>query len=302
MGLDVNSRLHRRALVTGGTDGIGKEIALGLAQRGLHLVIVGRNRDKGAQAEQDLRRATGNPNVDFVQADLSHMRELQRLANDVTARWASLHYLVHDAGVVMGRRELTADGIEANFAINYLSRFLLTRQLLPLLAAAGRPDMAARIVLVSGAAKHGKVYFDDVNLTMNFATLRAVLQFCRANDLFTVELAGRLSKDPAKPRVTVTCLKIGVVKTNIRREFPRWMKVLVPLLFDPFLAQTPQAAAQAALRLLLSEELEGVTGARFLKIGNLKHVSPTAGSLDPEERRRLWQLSEQMAAELVRTQ
>src|SRR3979409_2410068 len=73
----------------------------------------------------------------------------------VGGRWPSLNYLVHDAGVVLGRRELTAEGIEANFAINYLSRFVLTRQLLPLLAAGSREDHAARIVIVSGAAQGG---------------------------------------------------------------------------------------------------------------------------------------------------
>jgi NAD(P)-dependent dehydrogenase (short-subunit alcohol dehydrogenase family) len=293
----MSSRLHRKtALVTGGTDGIGKEIARGLARLGFHLIIVGRNGEKGARAERDLRLSTQNPNVEFLQADLGLMREVKRLADEVGGRWPSLHYLVHDAGVVLGRRELTAEGIESNFAINYLSRFVLTRQLLPLLAAAGRPDGTARIVIVSGAARHGKVHFDDVNLTSNFATLRAVLQSCQANDLFTVELARRLSMEPAGPRVTVSCLKIGVVKTNIRHGFPGWMKLLVPLLFDPLLGQTPHDAAQAALRLLLAEDLEGVTGALFLKIRKLKQVAPSAHPPDREEGRRLWQLSEELAA------
>jgi NAD(P)-dependent dehydrogenase (short-subunit alcohol dehydrogenase family) len=288
----------KTALVTGGTDGIGKEIARGLARHGARLIIVGRNRKKGTRAEQDLRLSTNNPDVDFLRADLGLMSEVKRLANEVAGRWPSLNYLVHDAGVVLGRRELTAEGIESNFAINYLSRFVLTRELLPLLAAAGRPDAAARIVVVSGAAQHGKVHFDDVNLTANFATLRAILQSCRANDLFTVELARRLSMEPARPCVTITCLKIGVVKTNIRQGFPGWMKLLVPLLFDPLLGQTPQEAAQAALRLLLAEDLEGVTGTLFLKIKKLKRVSANAHPLDPEEGPRLWQLSEQLAGSL----
>ena len=63
---------------------------------------------------------------------------------------------------------------------------MLTRQLLPRLAAAGRSGEAARIVIVSGAAQGGRVHLGDVNLTSNFTTLRAVLQSCQANDLFTV--------------------------------------------------------------------------------------------------------------------
>jgi NAD(P)-dependent dehydrogenase (short-subunit alcohol dehydrogenase family) len=296
-GLRASARLpSKNALVTGGTDGIGKEIARGLAEQGIHLIIVGRNAEKGARAEHDLRLSTQNPNVHFLQADLGLMGEVRRLADLVGGRWPSLHYLVHDAGVVLGRRELTAEGIESSFAINYLSRFVLTGQLLPRLVAAGRPDGAARIVIVSGAAQGGRVHFDDVNLTSNFATLRAVLQSCRANDLFTLELARRLSTEPAGPSVTVACLKIGVVRTNIRRGFPGWMRLLVPLLLDPLLGQTPQEAAKAAMRLLLAEDLEGVTGALFLKIRELKQIAPNAQPLDREEGRRLWQLSEQLAA------
>jgi len=292
----VNTPFHRRtAVVTGGTDGIGKEIARGLARQACRLIIVGRNAEKGKQAEQDLRHSTQNSDVEFLQADLGLMREVERLADEVRGRLRSLHYLVHDAGVVLGRRELTAEGIESNFAINYLSRFVLTMQLLPMLAAAGQADRAARIVIVSGAAQGGKVYFDDVNLTSNFATLRAVLQVCQANDLFTVELARRLSMEPADGRVTVTCLKIGVVKTNIRRDFPVWMKVLVPLLMDPLLGQTPQDAARAAMQLLLADDLEGVTGALFLKIRKFKPVAPDAHPLDREDGQRLWELSERLA-------
>jgi hypothetical protein len=152
---------------------------------------------------------------------------------------------------------------------------------------------------VSGAARHGKIHFDDVNLTANFATLRAILQSCRANDLFTVELARRLSSVPADPRVTIICLKLGVIKTNIRRGFPGWMKVLVPLLFDPLLGQTPHDAAQAALRLLLAEDLEGVSGGLFVKIRKLRRVAPDAGLFDHDQGRRLWRLSEQLAAKAL---
>jgi NAD(P)-dependent dehydrogenase (short-subunit alcohol dehydrogenase family) len=289
--------------VTGGTDGIGKEIARGLAREGLDLVIVGRDAEKGERVaqdlrHQDLRHSAGNPSVAFVQADLARMREVVRLADLIRGRWPALHYLVHDAGVVLGRRELTAEGIEHNFAINYLSRFVLTRQLLPLLAAASKPDRAARIVIVSGAAQGGKIHFDDVNLTANFATLRAVLQSCRANDLLAIELARRLAI-AAGPGPTVTCLKIGVVKTNIRHGFPGWMKVLVPLLFDPLLRQTPQDAAEAGLRLLLAQELEGLTGALFLKIRKLKRLGRGADPATVEEGRRLWEISEQLVAQAL---
>jgi NAD(P)-dependent dehydrogenase (short-subunit alcohol dehydrogenase family) len=292
------TRTGQAALVTGGTDGIGKEVARGLARRGVRVLVVGRDPDKGASAERELRESTGNPAVEFVPADLSLVGEANRLADEVAGRCAALHFLVHSAGIVRGRRELTAEGVESNFAVNYLSRFALTTRLLPLLESSRRPGQATRIVIVGGGARGGKIY-PDVNLTANFTTLRAVWQFQHANDTFTAELTRRLAAAAGDggARVTITCLKIGVVKTNIRREFPWWMKWLVPVVLDPFLAQTPQEAAESALRLLTAEEFEGVSGALFSKIRAFKRVEPDARVLDPEEGRRLWALSERLAAQ-----
>ena len=266
----------RNALVTGGTEGIGKEVARGLAAAGIRVFIVGRDTAKGARAQRELRDSTGNMNVEFMPADLGLTSEVNSLADKIAAGCPALHYLVHSAGVVLGHRELNRDGIESNFAINYLARFTLTQRLLPLLETTGAPGRASRIVLISGAAQDGKIYFEDVNMAANFLTIRAVGQFCQANDIFTVDLARRLQAANNPPHVTITCLKMGVVKTNIRKKFPFWMKLLVPLLLDPFLGQTPREAAGAALKLLLDQDFEGVTGALFLKIRKFKPIVPSA--------------------------
>jgi NAD(P)-dependent dehydrogenase (short-subunit alcohol dehydrogenase family) len=293
----MNSELRGKvALVTGGTDGIGKEIARGLARSGYGVLLVGRDAEKGERARWELRNSAVGANVQFLRADLSLVREANRLADEVSGRWPALHRLVHCAGVVHGRRELTSEGVESNFAINYLSRFVLSERLLPLLEKAGQPGHAARIVIVGGAAQNGTVHYDDVNLTKRFGILRVVGQFCQANDLFTVEFARRLAAGPERPAVTITSLKLGVVKTSIRRDFPLWMKWLVPLVFDPLLGQTAEEAAASALRLLLDEEFEGVTGALFLKIKKFKPIVLSERLIDPEEGRRLWALSKHLMA------
>ena len=292
------SRQHKNALVTGGTDGIGKQVALRLAQAGHRVLVVGRDPVKGERAAQEIRSRSRNADVHFLQTDLSRIRETNLLADELAERWSALHYLVHSAGIVRARRELTDEGVESNFAVNYLSRFALTWRLLPLLAGGGRPGETARVVILGGAAQNGRIYFDDPNLTSTFGTLRAIGQVCQANDVFTVELARRLAV-AQQPRITVTCLKIGVVKANIRKEFPRWMKWLVPLVFDPLLGQTPQEAAAAALRLLTSSEFEGETGALFLKIRRFKRIDLSARTQDPEQGRRLWELSERLCSSVL---
>lgn len=274
----------RTALVTGGTDGIGKSIAMGLAKRGTRVLLVGRDPSKGIRAAKEIAESTGNPDIDFLAADLRLMNEAGALASTIAARLPELHYLVHCAGIVAGKREVTKEGIESNFAVNYLSRFALTVHLLPLLESGGRLHHAARIL----------IYFDDVNLTKNFGNLRAVGQFCRANDVFTVELARRLAVTTGVPRVTVACLKIGVVKTSIRRTFPRWMKVLAPLVIDPLLARTPAEVAAAALHLLLHKSLEGVNGALFMKIRKVRRLAPSDLALKSADGERLWHLSQNL--------
>ncbi|HZE90076.1 MAG TPA: SDR family NAD(P)-dependent oxidoreductase, partial [Verrucomicrobiae bacterium] len=196
------------AVVTGGTDGIGKETALGLARGGYRVIVVGRDAVKGSRAARELRARSGSEKVEYLEADLSLAREADRLAGEIARRFPSLHRLVHSAGVVRGRREITEQGIESNFAVNYLGRFVLTERLLPLLLAAGGSGNAARVVIVGGAARGGKIHFEDVNLTRRFGTVRVVRQFCEANDVFTVELARRLAATGAGGRVTVTSLKL----------------------------------------------------------------------------------------------
>src|SRR5262245_41460142 len=178
--MEANNDLTGRcALVTGGTDGIGKEIARGLTARGARVLIVGSDPQKGKRVQNELREETGHDDVDFLRADLSLVTEVDRLAEEIATRFTSLHYLVLCAGIVRGRFTLTPEGIETNFAIGYLSRFVLVERLLAIMRQSRTAgSAAARIVVVSGAARNGTIHYDDVNLTHNFATLRVVSQLC----------------------------------------------------------------------------------------------------------------------------
>jgi NAD(P)-dependent dehydrogenase (short-subunit alcohol dehydrogenase family) len=288
---------RRIALVTGGTDGIGKAIARVLAQEGIGVVVVGSNAEKGAAAVRALRQTSGNADIEFLGADLSLISNVDVLASEVSKRWPRLHYLVLCAGIVRGQYTLTSEGIETNFAINYLSRFALTERLLANLAAQGLADQAARILVISGAAQDGKIQYDDVNLTGQFGVVRALSQFCEANDVFALELARRMTAAVPSQNVAVTVLKVGAVRTKIRAQFPTWMKLLVPLVIDPFLSQTPEQIAASARHLLLDPKFEGVSGALFRHIKQFKALKAGPRTSDPAEGRRLWALSEQLAAQ-----
>jgi NAD(P)-dependent dehydrogenase (short-subunit alcohol dehydrogenase family) len=121
------------------TDGIGRAVAGQLAAGGHGVLIVGSDNAKGIRPQREIRRDSDNSEVHFLPADLTLVGEAHRLADEVTSRCDRLHYLVHSAGMVRGRRVLTVEGVESNFAVNYLSRFALTNRLLPVLQAASLP-------------------------------------------------------------------------------------------------------------------------------------------------------------------
>ena len=156
--------------------------------------------------------------------------------------------------------------------------------------------MAARMVIIGGAAQNGTIHYDDVNLTNRFNVLRVVSQFCEANDVFVIELARRLAQSAEKRFITVNTLKVGVVRTNIRQQFPLWMKIIVPLIADPLLGQTPQRIADSAMCLLTAPEYEGQTGGLYSHITRFKPVTPGQKTSSTEEGKRLWDLSERLVA------
>jgi NAD(P)-dependent dehydrogenase (short-subunit alcohol dehydrogenase family) len=285
----------KNALVTGGTDGIGKEIAFELARRGTSVLIVGRDPEKGKAAARKLQERAANSNVEFFPSDLTSMKEAAGLARFVVARWHQLHYLVHSAGFVRGAHVFTTDGVESNFAVNYLSRFRLTLGLLSHLHAGGRSSGAARVVLVGGGATIGKVHFEDINLTRHwFRSAKAILQFQCANDIFTIELARRLNSIPADVgEVRVNILKYGIVRTNIRREMPLWLRALSSVGYR-FVGQTASQAAASASKVLFDPEFEQANGAMFLCSPKFQQITPRPLVASPEQGARLWALSEKL--------
>jgi NAD(P)-dependent dehydrogenase (short-subunit alcohol dehydrogenase family) len=288
----ANTRL---ALITGGTNGIGKEIARRLCECGFDVIVVGRDDERGRRTARELS-AIGGGAVEFIQADLSLVSEADRLSQEIRDRNRPLHWLIHSAGVVQGTRQLTSEGIETNFAINFMARFVLTTNLRPLLEA---PDADARsrgILFISGEAQ-GKINYDDLNFSSGFGIVRVVRQFCRANDLLALSLSEDLKTAGDHAPVSVGCLKLGVVKTDIRRTFPRWMKILVPLVLDPFVGQTASEAADAAIMVMDTVSVERKGGPLFTKtkIRPLRRLGATVTGESIDEWSRLSALSDAMA-------
>jgi retinol dehydrogenase-14 len=242
-------------LITGGTGGIGKATAIGLAKLDARIGITGRDATRADQAASDIRAASGNAAVDAFAADMSSQSEVRRLAVAILDTYPRLDVLINNVGGFWAHRHATADGLEHTFAVNHLAPFLLTNVLLDRLKASA----PARIVTVSSNAQRlGRIEFDDLQGAHSYSGQRAYNQSKLANVMFTTELARRLQGTG----VTATCLHPGVVRTHFGAEDQsRWFTlvshVILPLL------KTPAQGAETPIYLAASPEIGGVTGQFF---------------------------------------
>lgn len=175
-------------LITGATNGLGREVALRLAAGGAHVILHGRDSTRGAEVLAEIAK-DGKGSARFYQADFAKPAEIRKLAEAINRDYSRLDVLVNNAGVgtVPADRALTDDGAEYRFQVNYLSGFLLTRLLLPKLIASA----PARIVNVSSLSA-SPIDFADVMIANNFSPMRAYGQSKLAQVMFTFDLAAEL--------------------------------------------------------------------------------------------------------------
>src|SRR5258708_12109694 len=174
-------------LIEGATRGVGKALAPGLAGEGARLLLHGRDADRGPGLVRKIKEATGNHRIQFYRADLSSLAEVGELARQVISDVARLDALVNNAGVGFGqdasKRELSQNGYELRFAVNYLAPYLLTERLLPLLKASS----PARIVNVASVGQ-APLHFDNVMFTRGYSGVSAHPQSKLANISFAFDL------------------------------------------------------------------------------------------------------------------
>src|SRR5512135_2797082 len=198
-------------LVTGSTDGIGKETALELARRGATVILHGKDPGRCQRALDDAVKVTRNPSLGCFAADLASLAEVRKLAQDITRQYERLDVLVNNAGVFMTSRRLSTDGYEMTFAVNHLAPFLLTHLLLDLL----KKSAPSRVItLTSVAHQRATLDLDNLQGDKGFTAYGAYALSKLGNVLFTYELAERLRGSG----VAVLCVHPGVVGTKLLRE------------------------------------------------------------------------------------
>ena len=270
----------KTVLITGGTGGIGRAAAIGLASMGARVGITGRNRARADRAAAEIRHESGRSAVDVFVADMSSQAEVRRLAAEVLAAYPRIDVLLNNVGGFWSHRHLTADGLEHTFALNHLAPFLLTSLLLDRLIASA----PARVVTVSsGAQSMGKIDFDDLMGERKYSGSQAYDQSKLANVMFTYELARRLTGTG----VTATALHPGMTNTSFSAEDPSRAFAPLVAVMRPFM-RSPEKGAETPVYLASSPAAEGVTGRYF---ANRQVKKSNESSYDTAITARLWQVS-----------
>ena len=274
----------KRVLITGATDGIGKQAALEIAGMGAAVTLVGRNESKTRAVCSEIQAQTDNKQIDWLLGDLSSMDEVRRVADEFRSRHDRLDVLLNNAGAVFSEFRRSADGFEMTFALNHLSYYLLTHLLLDMLQATAGDQGAARIINVSSMAhQNATTRLDNLREASGYSLINSYGASKLMNVLFTYELARRLEGEP----VTVNAVHPGVVRTRFGHDTARIWSFLIKVL-QRFFAISPQKGAETLVYLATSPDAAGISGKYWVK---KRQKQSSDNSYDREQQTALWQYS-----------
>lgn len=273
----------KTCIITGATDGIGKEAAFRLGEMGFQLGLVGRNPDKINATRKQFQLQQPNTPVDFFQADLSIMSEVRKLAGELLSRYKMIDVLLSNAGGYFADRTLTDEGLESSFALNHLSYFLLTDLLLEKISAAP----ASRIINVASDAHFNHaIEWDNMQGEKNYRGWNAYAQSKLCNILFTYELARRLEGSAT----TTNFLHPGFVNTNFGNNNRTTIRLG---LAAAKLAGgiSVKKGARTSVYLAAAPEVNGLSG-KYFEQCSAKDSSPQ--SYSTADQKRLWTFSQEI--------
>jgi len=291
---DMPSQRGRIFLVTGGTSGIGYESAKALAASGAQVVIAATDAERGKQAIESIRKETPSANVQFEPLDLADLASVRALGERLRKALPRLDGLINNAGIMEPpTREISANGLEKQFAVNYLGHFALTAQVMPLL----RKSTAPRVVTVSSiAARGGTIHFDDLQFEKEYDSFAAYQQSKLACLIFALELQRR--SDAMGLGIRSIASHPGVSRTNLlvaRDGLNGFTRRHLPFLFQP--------ADRGALPTLYAATDQDAQGGAYYGPTSLAETRGEVGlakippaAANAEAATRLWALSEKLTA------
>ncbi len=258
----------KNILITGATDGIGKELGKMFAHSGAKLLLHGRNPKRLAAAMDEIYADSGNKDLTPVLADFSSLSQVRAMAAEVAKITDRLHLLINNAGVYPSNKVITEDGFEQTLQVNYLSPFLLTVSLIPILVGKDQ----SRIVTLSSIG-HRYVWDNIRDPQMRF--FWRWVAYCRSK-LLIIPMTRELGQQLSDTNITVNCIHPGVIRTKLIRFLPlSW-------------GSSVHSGAKTVYNLATNPEFNQVTG-KYIEKYKIAQPSPIARSQRLQE--SLWRVS-----------
>lgn len=273
-------------LITGASDGIGKETAKALAKQGHTIIMHGRNPQKTKSAYEEVKADSGNDKIDYLTADFLSLAEVRNFADKVKQKYDRLDVLVNNAGAQFTeKRETTVEGHEKTMTINVFAPMLLTTLLLPLL----KKSPSARVVSVASAAHKmaGKPDLNDIELNNNYSMGKSY----GLSKLYVIWIMRHFVSEMKKAginNITFNTVHPASATSNLGRESTKSLRTkIIYFLWKPLMKTTEQGAA-SSIYAAASPELEGITGKYYGLKGEEK---PSEKYHSSENEQTVWNYS-----------
>lgn len=276
---DFNSKL---VVITGATSGIGYFTARKYASHGANLLCINRNLQKSEALCHEIESEFG-VKCDFLIADLCNLKDIYRIADDLQKLNAPIDVLIHNAGIYLTKRELTPEGLEKVFVIQYLASFIINYIIREKLISQEK----ARIIMVNSEGHRFEAWglkLDDLNWEHRHYSGLKSYGSAKLAQLLSMFVFDEQFKNSG---VSINSMHPGAVKTDTGQEngpVYRWFK---RNFLDKSL-KSPQISAEALYYLGVSKEVEKVSG-KFFNLTTLEEPAPPA--LDKEAAYELWEKS-----------
>ena len=279
----------KTVVITGATIGLGRATALQLAQKGIFVVIVARSNTKANEVINEMKKEGGKGQ--FIISALSSMKDTKEAAESITKVVDRLDVLINNAGAYFPKYRDTSEGFESTLALNYLSPFLLTHQLIQQMEKTASEYGEARIINISSVMHKGPINWDDLNYKET--TYNSSSAYYQSKHLLT-SFTYYLSRKMKETGITVNCIHPGLVKTPLAEsDFAFPMNLIVPIV-GFFIGESPEQAADTPVWLALSDEVKRINGEYVHHRKVKKSWPPTR---DENAQTRLYNVTQSMLGE-----
>jgi NAD(P)-dependent dehydrogenase (short-subunit alcohol dehydrogenase family) len=238
----------KTALIAGGTSGIGRSIAMALLETNYEVLLIGKNQSKGVALEAKFN-ANHPGRVQFIQLDLSEIKAVRSFAEQFAQKHSKLHLLANVAGVMESKRQITNEGFEKTFAVGYLSAFVLSTQLAPLLEKA--PN--GRIANVAGVESFifkARLDFDDLTFSRDYGSFKVAITTVHAKTVLTQ----LLSEKYASAKIDINAFHPGAVRSDLMKNMP-WLTRQMFKIPSLFMTKT----SKTGIRVSIASDLQGTS-------------------------------------------